>query len=51
MDGPSSRNVRLVPISAELRQGEHPDWGTLVFNFGRHEVANFLLANALYWIS
>jgi 1,4-alpha-glucan branching enzyme len=32
------------------RQGEHPDWGTLVFNFGRHEVSNFLLANALYWI-
>jgi 1,4-alpha-glucan branching enzyme len=32
------------------RQGEHPDWGTLVFNFGRCEVRNFLLANALYWI-
>jgi 1,4-alpha-glucan branching enzyme len=32
------------------RQGEHPDWGTLVFNFGRHEVRNFLLANALYWL-
>ncbi|MFN2505198.1 MAG: 1,4-alpha-glucan branching protein GlgB [Acidimicrobiales bacterium] len=32
------------------RQGEHPDWGTLVFNFGRHEVRNFLIANALYWI-
>ncbi len=32
------------------RQGEHPDWGTLVFNFGRHEVSNFLQANALYWI-
>jgi 1,4-alpha-glucan branching enzyme len=32
------------------RQGEHPDWGTLVFNFGRREVRNFLLANALYWI-
>ena len=32
------------------RQGEHPDWGTLVFNFGRTEVRNFLLANALYWI-
>ncbi len=31
------------------RRGEHPDWGTLVFNFGRHEVRNFLLANALYW--
>jgi 1,4-alpha-glucan branching enzyme len=32
------------------RQGEHPDWGTLVFNFGRNEVRNFLLANALYWV-
>jgi 1,4-alpha-glucan branching enzyme len=35
---------------ADPRLGEHPDWGTLVFNFGRHEVRNFLLANALYWI-
>jgi 1,4-alpha-glucan branching enzyme len=32
------------------RRGAHPDWGTLVFNFGRHEVRNFLLANALYWL-
>jgi 1,4-alpha-glucan branching enzyme len=32
------------------RQGAHPDWGTLVFNFGRNEVKNFLLANALYWM-
>jgi 1,4-alpha-glucan branching enzyme len=32
------------------RQGEHPDWGTLIFNFGRNEVRNFLVANALYWI-
>ncbi len=32
------------------RQGEHQDWGTLIFNFGRNEVRNFLLANALYWI-
>jgi 1,4-alpha-glucan branching enzyme len=35
---------------ADPRQGEHPDWGTLVFNLGRHEVANFLLANALFWL-
>jgi 1,4-alpha-glucan branching enzyme len=32
------------------RQGEHPDWGTLIFNFGRNEVRNFLVANALFWI-
>jgi 1,4-alpha-glucan branching enzyme len=31
------------------RRGEHPDWGTYVFNFGRAEVRNFLVANALYW--
>jgi 1,4-alpha-glucan branching enzyme len=31
------------------RRGEHPDWGTLVFNFGRNEVRNFLVANAHYW--
>jgi 1,4-alpha-glucan branching enzyme len=32
------------------RRGSHPDWGTLVFNFGRHEVRNFLIANALFWL-
>ena len=31
-------------------RGEHPDWGTFVFNFGRTEVRNFLVANALYWL-
>jgi 1,4-alpha-glucan branching enzyme len=34
---------------ADPRLGEHPDWGTHVFNYGRHEVRNFLIANALYW--
>jgi 1,4-alpha-glucan branching enzyme len=32
------------------RLGEHPDWGTLIFNYGRREVRNFLVANALYWL-
>ncbi len=32
------------------RRGEQPDWGTLVFNFGRTEVRNFLVANAIYWL-
>jgi 1,4-alpha-glucan branching enzyme len=35
---------------ADPRQGEHPDWGTLIFNYGRNEVRNFLVANALYWL-
>lgn len=34
---------------ADSRQGEHPDWGTMIFNYGRNEVRNFLLANALFW--
>jgi 1,4-alpha-glucan branching enzyme len=35
---------------ADPRRGEHPDWGSLVFNLGRNEVRNFLIANALYWL-
>ena len=35
---------------SDPRQGEHPDWGTYVFNYGRNEVRNFLVANALYWL-
>ncbi|MBT8447292.1 MAG: 1,4-alpha-glucan branching protein GlgB, partial [Gammaproteobacteria bacterium] len=35
---------------ADPRQGEHRDWGTLVYNFGRPEVANYLLASALWWV-
>lgn len=33
----------------DCRQGEHPDWGTHIFNFGRHEVRNFLVSNAVFW--
>ena len=36
---------------ADPRQGRHPDWGTLVFNYGRAEVRNYLLSNALFWLS
>ncbi|MFV2018589.1 1,4-alpha-glucan branching protein GlgB [Micromonospora sp. LOL_023] len=32
------------------RRGEHPDWGSLIFDYGRREVRNFLVANALYWL-
>ena len=32
------------------RRGEHPDWGTRIFNLGKHEVSNFLIANVFYWI-
>jgi len=35
---------------ADPRQGEHQDWGTFVFNFGRREVTNFLISNALFWL-
>jgi 1,4-alpha-glucan branching enzyme len=35
---------------ADPRKGFHPDWNTAIYNFGRHEVANFLYCNALYWV-
>jgi 1,4-alpha-glucan branching enzyme len=36
---------------ADPRRGRHADWGTLVFNFGRNEVRNYLISNALFWLS
>jgi 1,4-alpha-glucan branching enzyme len=35
---------------ADPRLGAHPDWGTLVYNYGRHEVRNFLISNAVFWL-
>jgi 1,4-alpha-glucan branching enzyme len=35
---------------SDPQRGEHPDWGTLIFDYGRREVRNFLVANALYWL-
>ena len=43
-------NGSAIYEHADPRQGTHPDWGTLIFNYGRNEVRNFLIANALYWI-
>ena len=34
----------------DKRQGEHPHWGTLIYNYGRPQVANYLIANALFWL-
>src|SRR5207302_1069773 len=49
-------HIELLPVAEHLfehldpRQGEQQDWGTLIFNFGRNEVRNFLIGNALFWL-
>jgi len=35
---------------SDPRKGEHPDWGTLIYNYGRNEVANYLISSALFWL-
>ena len=49
MRSPSSTAPHLYE-HVDPRQGEHQDWGTLIFNYGRNEVRNFLIANALFWL-
>ncbi len=36
-------------MSMRIREGVHPHWGTLIFNYGRPQVSNFLIANAMFW--
>jgi 1,4-alpha-glucan branching enzyme len=35
---------------SDPRQGEHPDWGTMIFNYSRHEIRSFLISNAVFWL-
>ncbi len=43
-------NGQALYEHADPKQGEHQDWGTLIFNYGRNEVRNFLITNAVYWL-
>ncbi|MFV1985525.1 MAG: 1,4-alpha-glucan branching protein GlgB, partial [Thiohalomonadales bacterium] len=51
-DGHGLANFDGSPLyeHADPRRGEHRDWGTLIYNYGRHEVKNFLIANAIFWL-
>lgn len=48
--GPARFDGTALYEHEDPRQGAHPDWGTLIFNFGRNEVCSFLLSNARFWL-
>ena len=48
--GLANFNGEALYEHADPREGRHPDWGSLIFNYGRNEVVSFLISNALYWI-
>ena len=46
----ASSTARICTSTQDPRRGEHVEWGTKIFNYGRHEVRNFLVANAVFWL-